>query len=152
MKITRKRKADEDQQERPEKKTRSEQDARGVKRSTDDWESYTEELRACAERRAEANERTKVEDVVEGDAMMEAIGAGDFSESDLKYNEVVEKLINQLCGETFGEFCDVIAEEVSDSELIKQARQRRKRRRSKNTGCARWSGWKSVGVLRGRPL
>ncbi len=37
MEMTNKRKADEDQQEQHEKKNRSEQDERGVKRNTDEW-------------------------------------------------------------------------------------------------------------------
>ena len=118
-----KRKADQDQQEQPEKKNRSEQDERGVKRSTDEWEKHAEELKASAERRAEENKRAKVGDDVEGDAMAEAIGAIGFSELDLKYNEVVGKFINQLCEETSGELYDAIFGQVLDGELVKEARE-----------------------------
>ena len=55
--------------------------------------------------------------------MMEIIGAIGFNESDLKYDEAVEKFINQLCEETFGEFYDAISGEVLDEELIKKARE-----------------------------
>ncbi len=44
MEITHKRKADEDQQEQPEKKSRNEQEERGTKRSTDDWEAFTKDF------------------------------------------------------------------------------------------------------------
>ncbi len=40
-------------------------------------------MKVGAERRAEENKKAKIEDVMEGDAMMEAIGAVGFSESDL---------------------------------------------------------------------
>ncbi len=46
-----------------------------MKKSTDEWENNAEELKAGAERRAADKERAKVGDDVEGDAMMEAIGA-----------------------------------------------------------------------------
>ena len=39
MEITNKRKADEDQQEQPEKKSKNEQEERGTERSTDEWEA-----------------------------------------------------------------------------------------------------------------
>ncbi len=51
-------------------------------------------------------------DDVEGDAMMEAIGAVGFSESGSKYNEVLDKFINQLCEETIGEFPEAISGET----------------------------------------
>ncbi len=38
-------------------------------------------------------------------------------------DEPVEKLINQLCEETVGESYDAISGEVSDGELIKNARE-----------------------------
>ncbi len=41
-----------------------------MKRSTDEWEGYAEELRAGADRREEENKRAKIGDGVEGDAMM----------------------------------------------------------------------------------
>ena len=44
------------------------------------WEKFAEEVRAGAERRVEENKRAKVGDDVEGDTMMEAIGAIGFSE------------------------------------------------------------------------
>ncbi len=43
--------------------------------------------------------------------MMEAIGSNRFNESDLKYNEVVEKFVDQLYEATFGEFYDAISGE-----------------------------------------
>ncbi len=55
--------------------------------------------------------------------MMEAIGTIGLNESDLKYNEAVEKLISQLCEGTFGEFYDAVSGEVLGSELIKKARE-----------------------------
>ncbi len=55
MEITKTRKADVDQQEQPEKKSRGEQDQRGVKRSTDKREKHAEGLKAPAERRADEN-------------------------------------------------------------------------------------------------
>ena len=94
MEISSKRKAGEDQQEQPEKKNRSEQDERGVKGSADEREKHAEELRAGAERRAEENKRAKVGDDVEGDAMMEVIGAIGLNGSDLKRKEAMEKFIN----------------------------------------------------------
>jgi hypothetical protein len=135
VEITNKRKADEDQQEQPEKKNRSEQGEREAKRSIDEWEKYAEELKAGAERRAEENKRSKVWGDVEGDAMMEAIGAIRLNESDLKHNEVVEKFIDQLCEETFGEFYDAISGEALDSELIEKAREAEKETLKKHEVC-----------------
>ncbi len=97
MEITNKGKAEEDQQERLERS------------SIDDWEEYAKLLKIGAERRAEKNKRAKVGHDVEGDVTMEAIGAIGFNESDLKHNEAVEKFINQLCEETFGEIFDAIS-------------------------------------------
>ncbi len=71
----------------------------------------------------EENQRAKIGDDVEGGAMMETIGAIGFNESDLKYGEVVEKFIDQLREETFGEVYDAISGEVLDSELIEKARE-----------------------------
>ena len=71
-------------------------------------------MKAGAERRAEESKKAKVGDDMDDDAMMEAIGAVGFNESDLKYNEVVDKFINQLCQETFGEFNGAISGEVVD--------------------------------------
>ncbi len=48
---------------------------------------------------------------MDNDAMVEEIAIG-FTESDLKYSEVVEKFTNQLSDETFGEFYDAIYGEV----------------------------------------
>ncbi len=45
---------------------------------------------------------------MDSDALMEAIGAIGLNESDLKYDEAVEKFINQLGRETCGEFYDAI--------------------------------------------
>ncbi len=80
-------------------------------------------MRAGAERRAEENKTAKIVDDVEGDAMMEATGASGLNESDLKYDEMVEKRISQLSEETFGEFYDTISGEVLESKLIKKARE-----------------------------
>ena len=63
MEITNKRKADEDQQEQPEK------------RSIDQLERYVEELKAGAERRAGENKRAKIGGDVDGGVMREEIGA-----------------------------------------------------------------------------
>ncbi len=66
----------------------------------------------------------KVGEDLSNDAMMETIGAIGFNESDLKYDEAVEKFINELCDETFGEFYDAISGEGLDGELmIKKARE-----------------------------
>ncbi len=45
---------------------------------------------------------------MDNDAMMviEAVG---FTESHLQYDEALEKFINQVCEETFGEFYDAIS-------------------------------------------
>ena len=40
--------------------------------------------------------------------------------------EAVEKFINQVCVETFGEFYDAIFGEVLDGELIEKARERQR--------------------------
>ncbi len=117
MEITGKWKADEDQQGHSEKRNRSEQDEQAPmeimnKRKMDEhrlWEKFAEELRAGSERRAEESERARVGDEVEGDAMMEAIGAVALSESDWKYNDAMERFINQLYEETSGEFYDAIS-------------------------------------------
>ncbi len=95
-----------------------------MKSSTDEWEKYAEELKVGAERRAKENERARVGDGVEGDTMMEALGAIGLNESDSKYNGVVmERFIDQLCEETFRKFCDSISGEVVHGELIKEARE-----------------------------
>ncbi len=60
---------------------------------------------------------------MDNDAVMEAIGATGFTASDLKYDEAVEKLINQLREETFGKFYDAISGEVLNGVLIKKARE-----------------------------
>ncbi len=60
MEIANKGEADEDSQEQPEKKSRNEQEQRGTKRSTDEWDKYAEDLKAGAERRAEENKKAKV--------------------------------------------------------------------------------------------
>ena len=122
MEIASERKADEDRQGQPEK-SKTEQEERGPKRSTDEWEACAKDLKADAERRAEENKKAKVGNDVGGGAMMQAIGAIGFNESDLKRKEVVEKFVNQLCEETFGEFYDAISGEVLDVELIKKARE-----------------------------
>ncbi len=54
---------------------------------------------------------------------MEAIGAIGLTESDLQCNEVVEKFVNQLSEETFGEFYHAISGEVLDTDLIKKPRE-----------------------------
>ncbi len=59
MEITNKRKAEEDQQEQPEEKNRKQHEERGVKRSTDDWETFAKDLKAGAERKSEGRRRTK---------------------------------------------------------------------------------------------
>ncbi len=94
-----------------------------MKKSTDDWETHAKDSKAGAERRSEENKKAKDGDDMDDDAMMEAIGASGFSESDLKYNEVVEKFIHRLSEETFGQFYDAISGEVLGSELIKKARE-----------------------------
>ncbi len=55
---------------------------------------------------------------LDNDAMMGVIGASGFNESDLKFDDVVEKFIKQLSEDTFGEFYDVISGEVLDVEFI----------------------------------
>ena len=75
LEITNKRRADEDQQEQPEKKGKNEKEERETKRSTDEWETYAKDLKARAERRAEDNKRAKVGEDLDNDAMMEVIGA-----------------------------------------------------------------------------
>ncbi len=57
----------------------------------------------------------------DNDKMMEEIGDVGFTESNLKYDEAVEKLVNQLREEALGEFCDAISGEVLDGELTQQA-------------------------------
>ncbi len=57
-----------------EKKNKNEQEERGLKMSTDDWNEFSKELRAGAERRAEENKRAKVGEDLNNDAMMVAIG------------------------------------------------------------------------------
>ncbi len=123
MDITNQRKADENQQEQPEKENRNKQEERGVKSSTDDLEMHAKESKARAEGRAEQNKKAKVSDDTEHDAIIEAIGAVGLNESGLKCNEAVEKFIKLLSQETFGEFYDAISREVLDSELIKKAKE-----------------------------
>ncbi len=53
LEITNKRKVDEDEREQPEKKSKNEQEERGTKRSTDEWETYARDPKAGAERWAE---------------------------------------------------------------------------------------------------
>ncbi len=92
MEFTNKRKADEDQQEQPDKRNKDEQDYQALmritnkrkadenQRSIEDWEDFAKDLKAGAERRAEENKKAKVWDDMDDDAMMEAIGAVGFSE------------------------------------------------------------------------
>ncbi len=89
----------EDQQEQPEKK----QEERGLKSRTDDWETFARELKAGSERKAEENKKAKVVEDLDSDAMMEVFGAVGCTETDLTYDDAVDKFINQLCEETFGE-------------------------------------------------
>ncbi len=53
-------------------------------------------MKAGAEQRTEENKKAKVGEDLDNDAMLEAIGAIGFDKSDLKYDEAVEKFINQL--------------------------------------------------------
>ncbi len=76
--FTNKRKADGGQQEQPEKKSKSEQEERGTKRTADDWETFAKSLRAGAERRAEENKKAKVGEDLDGDVMMEVMSAIGF--------------------------------------------------------------------------
>ncbi len=79
-------KTDEDQQEQPhQKRSKNEQEERGSKRRTDEWQKYAEDLEAGAERIAEENRTAKVGGGADGDVMMDAIGASWSNESDLKY-------------------------------------------------------------------
>ncbi len=60
---------------------------------------------------------------VDGYATMDATGAIRFNESDLKYNEVVEKFSARCSRRQNSEFYDAISGEVEDSELIKMKRE-----------------------------
>ncbi len=69
-----KRKASEDQRERPEKKNKREQEERGLKRSADDdWEIFAKKLMADAERRAEENKKAGVGVDMDNDMTMREI-------------------------------------------------------------------------------
>ncbi len=83
MEMMNKRKADDDQQKQPAEKSKNEQEGRGAKRSTDDWETFAKDLKAGAERRAEENKRAKVGEDLDNDAMREVMGAAGVTESDL---------------------------------------------------------------------
>ncbi len=85
------------------------------RRSTNDWETHAKDLKAGAERRADENKKAKIGDDMDDETMMVAIGDIGLNESDLKYNEAVEKFINQRSEETFGEFHDAI----SGDEVVK---------------------------------
>jgi hypothetical protein len=50
-------------------------------------------LRVNAKRRVEGNNNTKAGEDMDNDAMMEEIGAGCLTESDVKYDEAVYKFI-----------------------------------------------------------
>ncbi len=113
-----KRKASEGQQEHPEKKNKNQQEERGSKRSVDDWEMFAKKLRTDAEQREDEDKKAKVGEDLDNDVMIEEIGAVGFAESDLKHDEAVEKFINQLCEETFGEYYDAMTGEVLGGELI----------------------------------
>ncbi len=78
---------------------------------------FAKELRAGAERSVEANKKTRVGADVDNDAMMQEIGAVEFTESDLKYDEAVEKFRSKLCEEMFGEHYDAASGEALDGEL-----------------------------------
>ncbi len=134
MEVTNKWKADEDQQGQPEKKSKNEQEEREAK-STDEWETYTRDLKAGAERRVEEDKKAKVGEDLENYAMMEVVLAMGFNESDLKYDEAVEKFINQSSEETFGEFFGAISRAVLDGELIKKAREAEKETFKKHGVC-----------------
>ncbi len=110
-------------------------------------------MRASTERRAEENKKANVGDDLDKGAMMEAIGVIGFNESDLKYNEAVDKFINQLFEETFGEFYDAISGEVLDAQLCKKAREAEMQTFKKHgTEWTRRLSWRSVGGSLGRPL
>jgi hypothetical protein len=80
-------------------------------------------LKVWAERRAEEAKKAMVGEDVDNDAMKEVFGAAGFAESDLRYVEAVEKFIDQLCEETFGDVYDAISGEVLGGELINKARE-----------------------------
>ncbi len=50
-------------------------------------------MRVNAKRRVEGNNNTKAGEDMDNDAMMEEIGAGCLTESDVKYDEAVYKFI-----------------------------------------------------------
>ncbi len=75
MEIANKRKADEDQQGQPEKKSKNEREEQGAKRGSDEWVAYAKDLKAGAERRAEESKKAKVGYDMDGDRTMEAIEA-----------------------------------------------------------------------------
>ncbi len=51
---------------------------------------------------------------MDNDARIEEIGAVGLTESDLKHDEAVEKIISLLLEDTCGEFYDAISGEVLD--------------------------------------
>ncbi len=151
MEMTNKRKSDEGQEEQPQKKNRSQQEERWVKRSTDDWETFAKDSKAGAQRREDENKKAKIGDDMDDETMVEATGAIGLNESDLKHNEVEDKFSNQSSEETFGELRDAISGEVLDSELIKKVREA-EMRCSGSTRCTRRFPWRSAGKSSGEPL
>ncbi len=109
-----------DRRELPKKKNKGEQEERGLKKSTDDWETFARDLKAGAGRRREEHKKANVREDLSSDAMLDTIGAAGFSESAVKYDEAVEKVMRP---KTDGELYDAISGEALDGELIKKARE-----------------------------
>ncbi len=86
--------------------------------------NYADGLKAGAARRAEDNEKAKVGDDVDDNAMVEATGTILLNESDLKYDEVVGNFINQLSEETFGELYGTISGKVRSGQRVDQEGER----------------------------
>ena len=84
---------------------------------------------------------------MDGDMMMEVVGAIRFNESDLKYDEAVEKIINQLGEKMFDEFYDAISGEVLDKEVEQQ----HDTSRDGKLRCTRRLRWRSAGKWPGGP-
>ena len=118
-----KRKAEGENHEQIEKKSKGEEDERGIKSSIDEWEDFAKRLESNAETRAgESKDSGSGMDVSYADVIKE-IGAVACGESDVKFDEMAIMLVDELHQDQGEEYYDAISGEAMDSELIKKARE-----------------------------
>ena len=77
-----------------EKKSKAEDEERGVKRSIDEWEALAKKMKTTAERRSEESKNTGEGVDVSQVHVAREIGAVSMGESDVKFDETVFEFTN----------------------------------------------------------